>query len=134
MTRTATVVTNDPENEEIRLKTSGTVEKFATVKPKRVFLGGFAGEDIEQTVTIIPETKEPFKILKVSTMKGAEIDHELKSTEVSGKPAYELKVINTKDKPGRYDDRLILITDRSDHTPLSIIVNGHIRQKEKAAQ
>jgi len=134
MTRSATVITNDPENGEIRLRVSGTVKKFATIKPKRVLFKGFVGEELEQRVTIIPETSEPFKILRVSAMQGAEIRHELKQIEVSGRPAYELKIIFTKDKPGRYYNRLSLITDRSAHGPLTIIVSSHIREKEETVQ
>ncbi|HMA85935.1 MAG TPA: hypothetical protein VKN73_09545 [Desulfosalsimonadaceae bacterium] len=134
LNKSARVITNDPKNEEIRLMVRGDVEKFATVKPKRVILSGPVGETIEQTVTIVPETKEPFRILKASAMKGTEITHELKETEVSGKPAYELKVVNTKDTPGRYYDRITLLTSRSDHTPLSVIVTGSIREKARGAQ
>ncbi len=112
----------------------GEVEKFATIEPKRVVLLGVVGENIEQTVTITPETKKPFKILKVAPMGEANIKCELKKTDVSGRTVYELKVVNTRDKPGRYHERLSLITDRSDHTPISIIVSGHIREKDKAAQ
>ena len=134
LNKSARVITNDPENQEIRLMVRGEVEKFATVQPKRVNLSGTVGETIEQTVTIIPETKEPFRILKTSAMKGTEITHELKETEVSGKPAYELTIANTKDNPGRYYDRITLLTSRSDHTPLSVIVTGNIREKAKDAQ
>jgi len=123
------VITNDPENKEIRLWVRGEVEKFATLRSKRVVLSGSTDETIEQTVTIIPETKEPFRILKVSAMKGTEITHELKETKVSGKPAYELKITNTKDTPGRYYDRITLLTSRDDHAPLSVVVTGDIREK-----
>lgn len=116
------------------MRISGSVEKFATIRPKRIYLSGSVGEDIAQTVTIIPETKEPFRILKVSTMKGSEITHELKKIEVSGKPAYELKVVNTKDTPGRYYDQLTLLTDRSDHSPLSVIVSGNIEENKETVQ
>ena len=110
------------------------MEKFATIDPKRIYLSGSVGEDIEKKVTIIPETKEPFKILKVSAMKGSAITHELKEIEVGGKPAYELTIANAKKEPGRYYDQVTILTDRSDHTPLSIVVSGEIKEKEKDAQ
>lgn len=67
-------------------------------------------------------------------MKGTDITHELKETEASGKPAYELRVVNTRDTPGRYYDRITLLTSRDDQTPLSVVVTGDIREKAEAAQ
>jgi hypothetical protein len=124
------VFTNDPENKQIRLELSGTVKEFATIKPPRVHLKGAAGDSIRQQVTIIPETPEPFRILKVQAMKGTEIRYELESTEVSGRRAYALTVENKRQEPGRYFDRLVLITDVSDHHPLSVIVTGNIFEKK----
>jgi len=97
-------------------------------------LTGSVGEEIEKTVTIIPETKEPFRILKVSAMKGSAITHELREIEVEGRPAYELTIANAKEEPGRYYDQVTILTDRSDHTPLSVVVSGDIKEKEKDAQ
>ena len=127
------MITNDPENERFELKISGHVEKFVTIDPQRVFLTGSVGEKIEKTVKIIPETK-PFKILKVIAMKGSFFTHELKEIEVDGKPAYELTIANTRQEAGRYFDQVTVLTDIGDQAPLSIVVSGDIKEKEKDAQ
>ena len=108
---------------------------FATVEPGRVNLQGVLGETVSQTVTIIPETEPPFKILQVNAMKGTDFTHTLKETEIKGKKAYELTVTNKRETEGRYYDKLILLTDQTDHEPLMIIVSGELRKPgaEKAA-
>ncbi len=120
------MITNDPEKKEIRLEMKGRVDKFATVEPRRVILKGTAGDEVSRTVTIIPETEKPFKILKVTALKGENIRYELKETEESGRPVYKLTITNIRAEPGRYFDRMTLLTDVSDHAPLSIVVTGRI--------
>jgi len=130
LSKAARVITNDPENEEIRLTISGRVEKFASIQPRRVNLRGAVDEEITRTVSIVPETEDGFKIIKVTALEGSEIAYDLKSVEVSGKSAYELTITNKKDVPGRYYERLVLLTDQSDHEPLTVIVTGHIYAAE----
>ena len=86
------------------------------------------GETISQTVTIVPETEVPFKILQVNAMKGLDFTHTLKETEIKGKKAYELTVVNKKATEGRYYDKLIILTDQTDHEPITIIVSGELRK------
>ncbi len=124
--KTIKVYTNDPKNKIIELKLSGKVDKFVTIKPNKVKLSGRIGENISQTVTIIPETKEPFKILKATAMKGIDFSYSLKEVTVKGKRAYELTVTNVKKTPGRYYDKMVILTDRTEHKPLDIIVIGEL--------
>jgi len=104
------------------------VKLFATIEPNRINLQGVLGETISQTVTIIPETEVPFKILQVNAMKGLDFTHTLKETEIKGKKAYELTVVNKKATEGRYYDKLIILTDQTDHEPITIIVSGELRK------
>lgn len=101
---------------------------FATVEPTRVNLQGILGETISRTVTIIPETEPPFKILQVNAMKGTDFTHALKETEIKGKKAYELTVVNKKATEGRFYDKLIILTDQTDHQPITLIVSGELRK------
>lgn len=107
---------------------SGRIKKFATVEPSRVNLEGVVGETVSRTVTIVPETEEPFQIMAVNAMKGLDFTHELKETKVNGKKAYSLIVTNTRKTEGRYYDKLIVLTDRSDHQPITIIVIGDVKK------
>jgi hypothetical protein len=128
MKKTIRVRTDDPKNAVIELQLKGKVQLFATIEPSRVNLKGNLGETISQTVTIIPETEVPFKILQVNAMKGLDYTHDLKETEIEGKKAYALTVVNKKETEGRYYDKLIILTDRSDHQPIIIIVSGEVRK------
>ena len=121
------VDTNDPKHASIELKITGEVKTFATIIPKSVFLSGEVGEELSQTVQIIPETDQPFNILKISALSGSDIRQELKETEKSGKKIYELTIENTKTTEGRYFDTITIITDKSDQTVLTIHVRGNIK-------
>jgi hypothetical protein len=65
--------------------------------------------------------------MTVEAMKGEHISYELKETEAQGRPAYELTVDNELAEPGRYNDRLVLITDAASQ-PLTITVIGYIEK------
>jgi hypothetical protein len=123
------VDTNDPSHTAIDLKISGDVKSFAAVIPKSVYLNGKVGESLSQVVKIIPETPEPFKILKVNALSGSDIKHSLQEVERAGKKFYELTVENTKQTPGRYFDTISIITDINDQAALSIYVRGNIKSE-----
>lgn len=130
MKKSIRVYTNDPENEKITLQLSGEVKKFVTIRPGKVFLKGTAGENISQTVEIIPGTKESFTILNVNALKGEDFTQSLKEIEIDGRPAYALTVENTRQTEGRYFDKIFIITDRTDQAPISVIVSGYIEKPE----
>jgi hypothetical protein len=125
------VQTNDPKHASIELKMTGEVKTFATIIPKSVYLTGELGEALSQSVKIIPETDEPFKILKVSALSGSDIRQSLDEKENSGKKIYILTVENAKTTPGRYFDTISIFTDKSDQTPLTVFVRGNIRPKKE---
>ncbi len=126
------VDTNDPNHAGIELKISGDIKTFATVIPKSVFFNGKVGESLSQVVKIIPETPEPFKILKITALKGEDFKQTLQEIKKSDKIFYELTIENTRQTPGRYFDTISVITDRSDQTPLSIYVRGNIQGENDA--
>ncbi len=128
MKKSIKVYTNDPKNEKLTLELFGLVKTFVTVKPSKVFLKGLVGENLSETVSIIPGENEDFKILQVNALKGADYKHSLKEVEIEGKKAYELTVENTRQTEGRYFDKIFLITDRTDQAPISIIVSGYIER------
>jgi hypothetical protein len=124
------VDTNDPNHAAVELKISGDVKTFAAVIPKSVYLNGKVGEHLSDVVKIIPETPEPFKILKVSALSGTDIKYSLQDVEKSGKKFYELTIENIKQTPGRYFDTVSIITDINDQVPMSIYVRGNIKSED----
>jgi hypothetical protein len=121
------VDTNDPIHADIELKISGDIKTFAAIIPKSVYLNGKVGEKLAQVVKIIPETPEPFKILKVNALSGSDIKFSLQERESLGKKFYEITIENIKQTPGRYFDTVSVVTDINDQVPMSIYVRGSIK-------
>ena len=130
MKKTAGVYTNDKKRPRQDLVISGPVEKFATIRPQHVSLRGYAGDSIKRKVTIIPEKKYAFKILKARATDGKNIDIKLDEVKKSGGQAYELKVENLKQETGRYYDTIILTTDSQIRPELSLKVYGYLRTRK----
>ena len=131
MKKTAGVYTNDKNRPRMDLVISGQVEKFVTIRPKHINLRGYTGDVIKATVSLIPEKKYPFKILKVSAKDGNNIKFELEEVELSANGAYKLKVENLKQNTGRYYDTIILETDSKIQPQLSVRVYGYLRPRKK---
>jgi hypothetical protein len=130
MKKTAGVYTNDKNRPRVDLVITGQVEKFVTIQPRHVNLRGYTGDSIKASVSLIPEKKYPFKILKVSAKDGRNIKFELAEAEPSKDGAYELKVENLKQENGRYFDTIILETDSKIRPQLSVRVYGNLRPRK----
>ncbi|OQY05988.1 MAG: hypothetical protein B6I22_06660 [Desulfobacteraceae bacterium 4572_123] len=89
---------------------AGPVEKFASISPRFLRMIGTAGESISGSITITPENKYNFKILKASADKGVNIKVGF-TPRPEGKPGYILTVENLKKTIGRYYDTVVLKTD-----------------------
>ena len=125
----ATLFTNDEQNPRLKLTISGNVDKFVTIHPSRVKLRGIAGEDIKRKVTITPQKKYPFKIVKVSAKDGKDIRFELSEEKGQKGPVYALLIENKRSQKGRYFDMITLETDSDIQPKLSIRVYGDLRQR-----
>jgi len=130
MKKTASVYTNDKNRSRIDLAISGQVEKFVTIRPQHVNLRGYAGDSITAMVTVIPEKKYPFKIIKVSAKDGKNIKFQLDEVESSGNGTYALKVENLKTDIGRYYDTIFLETDSKIRPEISVRVYGNLRPRK----
>ena len=120
----------------MKLTISGSVDKFVTIKPNRVKLRGIAGDEIKRKVTITPEKKYPFKILKVTAKDGKDIHFQLSEEKGEKGPIYALLIENKRLQQGRYFDMITLETDSKIQPKLSIRVYGDLRQRaeEKKTQ
>jgi hypothetical protein len=130
MKKTASVYTNDKSRSRIDLAISGQVEKFVTIRPQHVNLRGYAGDTLKAQVSVIPEEKYPFKILKVSAKDGKNFKFQLDEVASSANGAYELKVENLKPDPGRYYDTIFLETDSKIRPKISVRVYGNLRPRK----
>ena len=82
-------------------------------------------------VTIIPEKKYPFKIVKTKADKGTNIQFDIKEVTRKDRLEYQLVVRNTKETAGRYVDTIHLITDSKIRQDIPIRVYGYIANKQK---
>jgi len=130
MKKTASVYTNDKNRSRMDLAMSGQVEKFVTIRPKHVNLRGYTGDSIKALVSVIPEKKYPFKILKISAKDGKNIKFQVDEVASSANGAYELKVENLKPDSGRYYDTIFLETDSKIRPKLSVRVYGNLRPRK----
>jgi len=130
MRKTAGVYTNDKTRPQQDLVISGPVEKFVTIRPQNVNMRGFVGDPIKGTVTIIPEKKYPFKILKLLAKDGKHIKYQLEETKESDSTAYKLNIENLKTDAGRYYDAIILETDSKIRPQINVRVYGYIRPRK----
>ena len=130
MKKTARVYSNDKNRPRMELAISGQVERFVTIRPKHVNLRGYTGDTLKASVSLIPEKKYPFKILKVRARDGNHIKFGLEEVELSANGAYELTVENLKQDTGRYFDTIILETDSKIRPQLNVRVYGNLRPRK----
>ena len=89
-------------------------------------LTGKIGDDISETVKIVPEKKYAFKITGITLSKNENIKYELKESENSGGTEYHLTVSNISKERGRYFDTITIDTDSSVNPKIEIKVFGNI--------
>jgi len=123
-------LTNDPQTPEYRLKVSGMVEKFVTIEPRMVRFEGKPGQLKKSSVTIIPEKKYPFIIIKSQAQVGEWIEYALEPWEDVEKKGYRVTVINQKETPGTYRDAIILKTDSSIQPEIRINIYARLMVAE----
>jgi hypothetical protein len=93
-------------------------------------LTGYVGESIVVPVTIVPEAKHSFRILKASARKGTDISYALEQMDTSQGSGYTLRIENKKMEKGRYHDVITLTTDSDIKRMLRVRVYGNILEKQ----
>jgi len=118
------VFSNDPLKPQVNLTLSAKVNQFATY-PKKIDLYGMVGNQISQTVEIIPNENFPFKIESSTAHPGTSISVKIDSND----KGYLLTVTNTRTSPGRFWEKLILKTNSKIKPEITIPVYGTISAK-----
>lgn len=129
MQKTATVFTNDPENEKVDLIIRGDVKEFANIQPSRVRMAGKVGDDVSSTVTVTPAEEFPFSVVGVKPLKEGNVKVEMVEEPVSDaddRKQYKVTVTNLKQEKARYFDTIVLKTDSDVRPELKISVYGNI--------
>jgi len=133
MRKGARVESNDPNRPAVELAIGGEVLRVVTIQPGRLVFQGEGDKPMRQTVTIVPEPRFAFKLLKVETNAGKRfIDYRLEEIRHNGQPAYRLTVENRRTQPGRYAETLTLHTDSPIRPKLFVHVYGNILAPKQA--
>jgi hypothetical protein len=122
ISKTATLVTNDPINYRQPVTIKGQVDLFAQIIPGKIELKGESRNKISALVEIIPSKQYPFHIVGVHFETESHCN--VKLEELADK--YLLQVENKMEKSGKYFDRIFLDTDHAEKKQLVIPVRGEI--------
>jgi hypothetical protein len=125
----ATVYTDDPNKATIELTLTGDVLAAADIDPKVARLIGQAGDHIQTLVTITPPAINKFDIVDMKVKDGANIRFKMEKKAGSDPLSYILNISNIKPDPGRYFDKITLITTSTISPEIDIRVFGIIREK-----
>jgi hypothetical protein len=104
---------------------TGPVEKFAHIKPERVY---FTGASNQPPVEIVVEARKeyPFKIKSIEARVGNFITYELKESCKNGKQRCLITVQNRREEKGHYADALYIRTDHPLNPEIEIPITGRI--------
>lgn len=105
---------------------TGRVTPFAGIFPERVVLSGRIGAAVEQTVIVKPSADHPFALGNVRAQDGRDISVTVIASGEPCCPEYLLRVVNTRTRPGRYADTIVMETDSPIRPTLAIPVLGNI--------
>lgn len=118
--------TNDSQRPWIEVTVTGTVEKFADIKPERVHLVGPAGAPVSVELEVIPRKDYPFTIQGIEARGGNFITYELIRRCGEGKEGCTIRIGNKRMEKGRYTDVLYIITDSAIRPKIPIYITGVI--------
>ncbi len=118
--------TNDPAQPTFNLVVTGTVVKFATIKPPIVRLEGQAGTTLTAEVEIQASKDYPFTILGVQSKTDA-VHGQLVEQCIPGSSNCVIRVEILKSTSGRHVDTIIVQTDNAIRPNFSIPVVGIFR-------
>jgi len=125
--KTVRIRTNDPKFPFLAVSVSGQVEKFAEIRPERVFLSGLAGSPLSMDVEIIPRKEYPFTIQDVRAKDGRFIRWSLEEKCGKKSDRYVIKVESIRPGKGGFADIIFVKTDSLVRPTISIYVTGSIR-------
>jgi len=109
------------------LAVTGQVEKFAEIRPERIYLAGPAGVSLFAEVEIIPRKEYPFTITDIKAKNGANIRYDLTERCTGPNRRCTIRLENTLAEKGNYVDVLYVLTDSQLRPQIPIYVVGRIQ-------
>lgn len=124
--KTARVKSNDPQRPELQLTVSGYVEPFAEITPERIVFRGYAGQPLQERLTVRARPEYPFRVTGVEAKSGGNIKFTWSTQETARGLEFVVEVQNLKTSEGKYYDQLLLKTDSPLKPQIPIHVYGTI--------
>lgn len=125
---TITGETSSPDLPTFAIDVTLDVQEFAALEPYRVWLKGSPESEIVETCVIVPNENYPFAITEIRARKGVWFEHSFSEGQRAGKKVYEVKIKNTRTKPGPYQDVLFVRTDHPERPEFKIRIEGRIEE------
>jgi hypothetical protein len=126
--KSATILSNDPEHPSYRIKLKGTIKNYITVQPSpRAYLTGFEGDTLTQTLTISTNEKEPLTITNITSSLDHRITYEIKPL-LEGR-SYELTVTTRENSQGRSIGTITVTTSSKQKPKLQIPVRINFKNE-----
>ena len=124
VTKSISVISNDPDHPSYKLTIYGEIIEDVTIKPKNIDFGSvYIGEKTDKTVTIKSQTMADFKIKNITTSKpfvNASI-----AEEVNGEYVIKAALVNNPEI-GRFSGGIILETNSQLRKKVTIPFFGEI--------
>jgi len=126
--KSATIHSSDPEHPSARIKLTGTILSYISVQPSpRVYLTGFEGDTLRQTLTITTNESDPLTITNITSTLDDKITYEIKSI-IDGK-THELTVKTKEQAQGRSIGTITLTTSSRNKPKLDIPVRINFKNE-----
>lgn len=126
--KSATIHSNDPQHPSYTLKLTATIKSYITVRPSpRVYLNGFTGDVLSQSLTVSTEEPPPFAITNITSTLDDKISYEIKS--IPGEKAYELLIKTKESWEGRSVGRITVTTSSRNKPKLDIPVSINFKHE-----
>jgi hypothetical protein len=119
------VLTNAPDQREVRLEIRGVVNPFVRMEPGILRFQGMQGSPVEARLRLTPDPAYPFTVTGIRAEKGEDFHFTLTFDDTQG--AYLLIGENIRKEPGRYLDTLVLDIESPVRKEIRIRVLGDIR-------
>jgi hypothetical protein len=124
VTKSITVVSNDPNSPNFKLTLSGEIVEEISVKPRNINFGSiYLGKEIDEKIEIKTTTESNFKIKKITSSKS----FANASITEKNKDGYTIKVtLKDNHKIGRFSGGIYLETDNPRQPKVTIPFFGEI--------
>jgi hypothetical protein len=123
--KSARVSTNDPKTPTLTIGLKGKIWAPIFVKPQYARLFGISGEDVETTIHIHANKKEPLKLELASVSVPDKVETRLETLEEN--KIYGLKIRNKVDGEARYNGHIKLTTNYPEKPELVVRISANVR-------